>query len=80
MELVLELEIPPRAEYIAIARLVVSSLASSRRALGDERIDDLKLAVAEACTTAAMPSAEAIVQTRRPAATPNDVASPARRP
>jgi serine/threonine-protein kinase RsbW len=52
MELVLELEIPPRAEYIAIARLVVSSLASSRRALGDERIDDLKLAVSEACTNA----------------------------
>jgi serine/threonine-protein kinase RsbW len=52
MELILELEIPPRAEYIAIARLVVSSLASSRRALGDERIDDLKLAVSEACTNA----------------------------
>ena len=52
MELVLELEIPPRAEYIAIARLVVSSLASSRRALADERIDDLKLAVSEACTNA----------------------------
>jgi serine/threonine-protein kinase RsbW len=52
MDLVLELEIPPRAEYIAIARLVVSSLASSRRALADERIDDLKLAVSEACTNA----------------------------
>jgi serine/threonine-protein kinase RsbW len=52
MDLVLELEIPARAEYIAIARLVVSSLASSRRALPDERVDDLKLAVSEACTNA----------------------------
>jgi serine/threonine-protein kinase RsbW len=52
MELVLELEIPARPEYIAIARLVVSSLASSRRALADERVDDLKLAVSEACTNA----------------------------
>lgn len=52
MEQILELEIPASAEYIAIARLVVSSLASSRRALADDRIDDLKLAVSEACTNA----------------------------
>jgi serine/threonine-protein kinase RsbW len=52
MDLILGLEIPASAEYIAIARLVVSSLASSRRDLADERIDDLKLAVSEACTNA----------------------------
>jgi serine/threonine-protein kinase RsbW len=52
MDLVLELEIPARAEFIAIVRLVVASLASGRRALADERIDDLKLAVSEACTNA----------------------------
>src|ERR1700738_4123693 len=52
MEKILELEIPARAEYIAIARLVVSSIASSRRNLPDDRIDDLKLAVSEACTNA----------------------------
>ena len=52
MELVLELEIPASAEFIAIARLVVSSLATARRALADDRIDDLKLAVSEACTNA----------------------------
>ena len=52
MESILELEIPASAEYIAIARLVVSSVASSRRNLGDNRIDDLKLAVSEACTNA----------------------------
>jgi serine/threonine-protein kinase RsbW len=52
MIVALELEVPPRAEYIAIVRLVVSSLASGRRNLADERLDDLKLAVSEACTNA----------------------------
>ena len=47
-----ELEIPARPEYIALVRLVVSSLASGRRVLADERVDDLKLAVSEACTNA----------------------------
>jgi serine/threonine-protein kinase RsbW len=49
---VIELEIPARAEYVGLARLVVSSLASGRRSLAEERIDDLKLAVSEACTNA----------------------------
>lgn len=49
---VVELEIPARAEYVGLARLVVSSLATARRRLGQDRIDDLKLAVSEACTNA----------------------------
>ena len=52
MDPVIELEIPARAEYVGLARLVVSSLASGRRDLPEERIDDLKLAVSEACTNA----------------------------
>jgi serine/threonine-protein kinase RsbW len=48
----IELEIPARPEYVALARLVVSSLASTRRDLSDDRIDDLKVAVSEACTNA----------------------------
>lgn len=52
MEQSLELSIPSRPEYIAIVRLVVASLAAARRNLADERIDDLKLAVSEACTNA----------------------------
>lgn len=52
MDPVIELEIPAKAEYVGLARLVVSSLASGRRALADDRIDDLKLAVSEACTNA----------------------------
>jgi serine/threonine-protein kinase RsbW len=49
---VIELEIPARAEFVALARIVVSALASSDSNLADERIDDLKLAVSEACTNA----------------------------
>ena len=52
MDSAIELEIPARPEYVALARLVVSSLASTRRDLADERIDDLKVAVSEACTNA----------------------------
>ncbi|MGH9056730.1 MAG: ATP-binding protein [Acidimicrobiales bacterium] len=52
MDLSMELSVPSRPEYISIVRLVVSSLASARRAVADERIDDLKLAVSEACTNA----------------------------
>jgi serine/threonine-protein kinase RsbW len=51
-DLVLKLDVPSSPEYIAIVRLVVASAASSRRALADERVDDLKLAVSEACTNA----------------------------
>ena len=49
---VIELEITARAEFVALARLVVSALAASDSNLADERIDDLKLAVSEACTNA----------------------------
>jgi serine/threonine-protein kinase RsbW len=54
----IELEIPARPEFVGLARLVVSSLASSRRDLADDRIDDLKLAVSEACTNAIEAHAE----------------------
>jgi len=52
MDLVLELEIPARPEFIAVVRLVVSAAALARRNLPEQRIDDLKLAVSEACTNA----------------------------
>ncbi len=48
----IELEIPARPEFVALARLVISSLACSRRNLSDDRVDDLKVAVSEACTNA----------------------------
>jgi serine/threonine-protein kinase RsbW len=49
---VVALEIPARAEFVALARLVVSALASTGSQLADERVDDLKIAVSEACTNA----------------------------
>ena len=52
MDLSLELQVPSRTEYIAVVRLVVASLVSARRSVAAERIDDLKLAVSEACTNA----------------------------
>jgi serine/threonine-protein kinase RsbW len=47
-----ELEIPARAEFVALARLAVSAIAAADGELEDERLDDLKLAVSEACTNA----------------------------
>jgi serine/threonine-protein kinase RsbW len=49
---VVELEIPARPEFVALARLVVSAMAQSDAALSDDQVDDLKIAVSEACTNA----------------------------
>ncbi|WP_126425059.1 anti-sigma B factor RsbW [Brevibacillus marinus] len=46
-----ELTIPARVEYIGIARLLVSGVAN-RAGLAYDEIEDVKLAVAEACTNA----------------------------
>lgn len=47
-----ELEIPPRSDYLALVRLVVASTATLEPALSDRRVDDLRLAVSEACANA----------------------------
>ncbi len=44
-----ELRIPAKAEYVAVARLAVAAVASRLRFSVDE-IEDIKLAIAEACT------------------------------
>lgn len=46
-----ELEIPARAEFVSIARIVVGSLATDM-GFSEDRVDDLRLAVSEACTNA----------------------------
>lgn len=46
-----QVEVPPEANYLAVVRMVVHSLAQ-RRDLDDERIEDVVLAVSEACTYA----------------------------
>ena len=46
-----ELKIPRRPEFVAVARLTVSGVAS-RLSFSYEDIEDIKIAVAEACTHA----------------------------
>jgi len=46
-----EVRIPRKAEWVAVARLAVAAVASRMR-FTIEEIEDLKLAVAEACTNA----------------------------
>src|SRR4051812_32310129 len=52
MDRVVELEIPARPEFVGIARMAVGALAGIRPGLAYERIDDLRIVVSEACTTA----------------------------
>jgi serine/threonine-protein kinase RsbW len=48
-----ELEIPPRSAYVRVVRLAFTMLA--RQAQFDEdRVDDLKIAISEACTNAVL--------------------------
>jgi serine/threonine-protein kinase RsbW len=49
---VIELVIPPRTEHLALVRLVVQSTASVNGQVPSRRIDDLRLAVSEACANA----------------------------
>lgn len=46
------LEIPARPEYLGLARQVVAAAAAVEPRFGDERIDDLRVAVSEATTNA----------------------------
>ncbi len=46
------LEIPARPDFLALARLVVAATAATDPLLPEDRIDDLRLAVSEACTNA----------------------------
>lgn len=48
---VVELRIPCKAEWVALARLAVAAVAS-RLSFSIDEIEDIKLAVAEACTNA----------------------------
>ena len=48
----IELEIPPRNDYLALARRAVGAAARLHGGLADRRVEDLSLAVSEACTNA----------------------------
>lgn len=49
---VVELEIPPRNDHLALVRDVVERAASIDKQIPPRRIDDLRLAVSEACANA----------------------------
>jgi serine/threonine-protein kinase RsbW len=51
----LELAFPPRPEYVSTARHTVAALARLHE-LSDEVVEDIKLAVSEACTSAVVSS------------------------
>lgn len=46
------LRVPARAEHLALVRLVVTNLAEALAELAGNRLDDLRLAVSEACANA----------------------------
>lgn len=52
MDCLVQLEIPARPEFVGIARMAVGALAGIRPGLAYERIDDLRIVVSEACTSA----------------------------
>ena len=53
-----ELEVPSRSVYVGVVRLAVTSLAREA-GLDEERVDDLRIAVSEACANALSPSRDA---------------------
>jgi serine/threonine-protein kinase RsbW len=53
-----ELEIPSGSAYVGVARLALASLAR-KAGLNEEAIDDLRIAVSEACTNAVLSNEQA---------------------
>jgi serine/threonine-protein kinase RsbW len=53
----IELEIPARPDYLALVRTVVATAVSIEPPFADSRMDDLRLAVTEACANAIEASA-----------------------
>lgn len=49
---IVALEIPARPDFLALARLIVAATAAADPLLPEDRIEDLRLAVSEACTNA----------------------------
>ena len=48
----IEIEIPARADYVSLVRLVVAAAAEMAPSLEPSRVDDLRVAVSEATTNA----------------------------
>jgi serine/threonine-protein kinase RsbW len=48
----LRLEVPAEPAYVGLTRTIVTNLAASLPGIDDDRLDDLRIAVSEACTSA----------------------------
>lgn len=48
----IQLDIPVQVEYVSLARILISDLAQNRREIDTQKVNDLKLAISEACTNA----------------------------
>ena len=48
-----EIAIPPRSAYVGVVRLTVASLARNA-GFDEDRVDDMRIAVSEACTSAVL--------------------------
>lgn len=64
-----ELEIPARAEFLALARLISAAAAAQEPVFPGDRLDDLRLAVSEACTNAM--EAQQVADATRPSTGPD---------
>ena len=53
-----EIAIPPRSAYVGVVRLAVASRAR-HAGFDEDRVDDLRIAVSEACTSAVLAHEEA---------------------
>lgn len=52
------IEIPPKPDYVGVVRLAIGALARAQGLDGD-KVDDLRIAVSEACTHAVVANQEA---------------------
>src|SRR5688572_30094150 len=55
---VVSLEIPPRSPYVGVVRLTVATLARTA-GLNEEAVEDIRIAVSEACANAVLANEEA---------------------
>ena len=51
-EELVRLDIPAQPAFVGVARAVVATVATSVEGIDDDRLEDLRLAVSEACTNA----------------------------
>ncbi len=58
MPATVSLEIPPRSPYVGVVRLAIASLARTA-GVEEEMVEDLKIAVSEACANAVLAHEEA---------------------